>query len=230
MLILGIERDYTPLKQAAQELQISQEDLIHLGACGNAQICVDVYNDTSGQSRTRVDDGYDSSKTLDGQKSVVDSELITYDPWKTRANEMPPGFYELPMDVLRMFESPDTVSVELYEAYKKDDIDWWCIEFYKPPKIRLHNLYLLKSEMQRLRNSPAADLTAIKQPLRTKERDTLLVIIAALAIEAEIDLSKPSKAASLIEGLTAQMGSPVSKRGIEEHLKNVAGALASRSK
>ncbi|OSZ75917.1 hypothetical protein CAP37_11295 [Hydrogenophaga sp. IBVHS1] len=69
-----------------------------------------------------------------------------------------------------------------------------------------------------------------EKPLLTRERDTLLTIIAALAQEANIKISTPSKAAVVIEDLTVRMGAPVSKRAIEEHLKKIPDALGSRAK
>ncbi|VTU36841.1 hypothetical protein H6CHR_04808 [Variovorax sp. PBL-H6] len=73
-------------------------------------------------------------------------------------------------------------------------------------------------------------LPPTEKPIGTKERDTLLTIIAALAKEAKIDIAKPSKAASLIQGMADQLGAPVSKRAIEEHLKSVPAAIAGRSR
>lgn len=71
---------------------------------------------------------------------------------------------------------------------------------------------------------------AIERPLGTRERDTLLTIIAALAKEARLQIDQPGKAALFIEGLTNQLGSPVSKRAIEEHLKKIPNALETRMK
>lgn len=71
------------------------------------------------------------------------------------------------------------------------------------------------------------------KPLTTRERDTLLTIIAVLAKAAKVpldDYSKPGKAAGYIEGLTDEFGAHVSKRAIEEHLKKIPDALATRKK
>ena len=71
------------------------------------------------------------------------------------------------------------------------------------------------------------------KPLGTTERNTLLTIIAVLAKEAKVpldDYSKPGKAAGYIEGLTDEFGAHVSKRAIEEHLKKIPDALATRMK
>ena len=67
-------------------------------------------------------------------------------------------------------------------------------------------------------------------PLDPRERNTLLIIIAALAREAKIKIDLPGKAAIFIEGLTDSMGTHASKRAIEEHLKKIPDALATRMK
>lgn len=74
----------------------------------------------------------------------------------------------------------------------------------------------------------AASLTD-EQSLGERERTTLLTLIAALAHEAGIDISKPSKAAGLIEGLTTKIEARIAARTIEEHLKRIPGALEKRS-
>jgi hypothetical protein len=68
-----------------------------------------------------------------------------------------------------------------------------------------------------------------ERPLKQRERDTLLVIIAALAELPKIDVKKPSKAAVAIEGETARMGVRVAARTIEDHLKRIPDALDRRS-
>ena len=69
-----------------------------------------------------------------------------------------------------------------------------------------------------------------EKPLTSRERDTLLTIIAALAKEAGINIDSPGKPAGFIEGLTAELGARVSKRAIEDHLKKIPDALGTRMK
>ena len=64
-----------------------------------------------------------------------------------------------------------------------------------------------------------------EKPLERRERTTLLVIIAALANMAKIDVTKPSKAAGNIENQTQLMGARVAARTIENHLKRSREAL-----
>lgn len=68
-----------------------------------------------------------------------------------------------------------------------------------------------------------------ERPVERRERNTLLVILAALADMARIDVSKPSAAGATIESKTAQMGVRVAARTIENHLKRIPEALESRS-
>ena len=70
----------------------------------------------------------------------------------------------------------------------------------------------------------------VDKPLGTRERDTLLTIIAALAKEAKLQIDQPGKTALYIEGLTNELGAPVSKRAIEDHLKKIPNALETRMK
>ena len=70
----------------------------------------------------------------------------------------------------------------------------------------------------------------MEKAIGTRERTTLLTILAALAEEAKISLVTPSKSAELIAGMTERMGSPVAKRTIEEHLKKVTDALERKSR
>ena len=69
-----------------------------------------------------------------------------------------------------------------------------------------------------------------EKPLLSKERNTLLTIIAALTKAAKINIDSPGKAAGFIEGLTAELGARVSKRAIEDHLKKIPDALETRMK
>lgn len=69
-----------------------------------------------------------------------------------------------------------------------------------------------------------------KPLIAIRERETLLIIISALAKEAGIDINKISKAGVVIESLTQQLGSTVSATTIERHLKQIPQALENRTK
>ena len=76
----------------------------------------------------------------------------------------------------------------------------------------------------------AVSIQVANKPLIMIERETLLIIIAALAKEANIDYIKTSKAGVIIENLTQQLGSFVSATAIERHFKQIPQALGNRAK
>jgi hypothetical protein len=69
-----------------------------------------------------------------------------------------------------------------------------------------------------------------EKPLGTIERNTLLAIIAVLCKEAGYDPSKHAKTAGLIQGTAAGMGLSIGETTIEDHLKKIPNALATRMK
>ena len=73
-------------------------------------------------------------------------------------------------------------------------------------------------------------LETINNPLGNKERETLLVIIAALAKEAGVDITKTSKAGEIIASMTQQLGASIGATTIETHLKKIPQALENRTK
>ena len=70
----------------------------------------------------------------------------------------------------------------------------------------------------------------LDNPLGERERTSLLTIIAALAREADLDISKVSKAGGIIERWTIELDARVSARAIEDHLKRIPDALERRGK
>lgn len=104
------------------------------------------------------------------------------------------------------------------QRFKRDEITQWLEAIGH------------KSVYQFQVKGPGRDAAGSEKVLGTRERDTLLTIIAALAKQAKIDVNAPGKAALTIEGWTTEIEAHVSKRAIEEHLKKIPDALATRLK
>ncbi len=68
------------------------------------------------------------------------------------------------------------------------------------------------------------------KPLTTRERDTLLTIIAALCRDAGYDYTKAAKTAGLIQNTAAALGISIGETTIENHLKKIPDALVTRMK
>ncbi|HNO32546.1 MAG TPA: hypothetical protein PKI78_12225 [Anaerolineales bacterium] len=75
-----------------------------------------------------------------------------------------------------------------------------------------------------------ASLQANEQPLETRERNTLLLIIAALCKEARLDINTPAKTAGLLKSMLSNMDMQIGETTIEVHLKRIRDALRSRMK
>lgn len=70
----------------------------------------------------------------------------------------------------------------------------------------------------------------LEAALSTRERQTLLIIIAALCKEAGIDPSRPQAAGATIEALTECIGARVDQETIARKLKLIDEALESRTR
>jgi hypothetical protein len=68
-----------------------------------------------------------------------------------------------------------------------------------------------------------------QKPLSTKERNTLLVLLAALCKEGKIDYKKPGMAAAVAK-MTENIGSPISDDTIRNVFKQIDEALDARNK
>ncbi len=85
------------------------------------------------------------------------------------------------------------------------------------------------SALQNLEAHISEPESGAERPVGRRERSTLLVIIAALAKLAKVDVAKASSAAASIESQTALMGARVAARTIENHLKRIPEALENKA-
>ena len=79
-------------------------------------------------------------------------------------------------------------------------------------------------------HSATQTATPDDRSLGTRERNTLLTIIATLAKEAGIALDQTSKTAESIANAAEMQGLTIARRTIEEKLKLIPDAIAARSK
>lgn len=75
-----------------------------------------------------------------------------------------------------------------------------------------------------------SDSMLLSKPLSTRERNTLLTIIAVLCKDLDYDTKKHAKTAGLIHSTAAEMGLSIGESTIEGHLKKIPDALAARMK
>jgi len=123
-------------------------------------------------------------------------------------------------------------TIEFHKKYygdsQKYDVDKEVNELYDNKdniaKLVIENINL-KREIESLQTQPQAE-----KSLSTRERNTLLTIIAALTHDAKIDILKTSKSGEIISRMTQQLGAFVDGETIASKLKQIPDALERRSK
>jgi hypothetical protein len=109
------------------------------------------------------------------------------------------------LDIGERSINAETLSVEgtFYAAY-------WACELYPATFLKWaeSNGWKIPDELTGLLNSPEP----VEEKLDTRERTSLLQIIAVLAKEADLDLTKHSKAAETLQAMGAQHGLELPKK------------------
>ena len=120
----------------------------------------------------------------------------------------------------RSFLDEEKYSPKVTPTFRRTTIAKWLI------KNNLNSIYPF------IKNPSSSETNTYNQskPLSTKERNTLLAIIATLCQEAKIDYTRPAKAAASIQHTADSMGISIGESTIESHLKKIPDALASRMK
>lgn len=174
----------------------------------------------------------DSANTLisfdEFEKFLKIYDLDQYIIWSSDESEIGARFdkeVDIATEAVELIKSR---KMSIDAAIQQDDIEELRRKVADDPemiaKILHENIYLKYSHREDKQADTAKPLVAVR------ERETLLIILSALAKEANIDISKVSKSAALIERLTQQLGAAVGATTIERHLKQVPQALANRTK
>lgn len=231
---LKVALSYVALEKAGVLLGVSVDELIHAGAFNQVQICVNIYARASGLGMRRIEvvinGDYTEVDAKDREDAKAHDKVSCEWIERLKCNMMPVGIYEVTQDDLRLLEMRETTSMEIGEAFKSDERGLWEIEFDPNVEIKRSDLVMLTTEIDRIQMGSGIKATSIDKAITTRERNTLLTIIAALAKQAKIDVNDCGKSAQYIAGLTDEIGASVSKRAIEEHLKKIPDALSSRMK
>lgn len=106
------------------------------------------------------------------------------------------------------------------------DLNW----FEEPVVVRRGDVRVTASAIEAILSQPSSATAIVEKPIETRERNTLLCIIAALCKEAGYDYNKAAKTASNIASTAAGMGLQIGETTIENHLKKITDALGSRMK
>jgi hypothetical protein len=112
------------------------------------------------------------------------------------------------------------------QRFSRSELARWI----KQNGVRSAYQFDLNSPVLDTRNSNPNAMQQTEKLLSTRERNTLLTIIAALCKDAGYDITKPAKTAGLIQSTAAKMGLSIGESTIEGHLKKIPDALEARMK
>lgn len=111
--------------------------------------------------------------------------------------------------------------------------DWFWLPYeIEMASVELEAAFLMEEVLkyETRHDAEAPQPHRVEKPIGTRERDTLLTIIAVACREAKLDYSKPSKTAALIQDSAAKLGIAIGETTVEGHLKKIPEALRARMK
>lgn len=218
------KRNYLTFTELQQRWQCSENDLSFAIICGELKPSlkldpasrsilfeVDAMGDWEVFAPKHYDDGYDCC-------------VIARDHW----------YFLQDARQISPFDCEFRLASDTRNATKFDiPYDNW---YLLPKRLKLDDVkkeaVFLMVEITRYeeKNGEKSSIESIDKPLGNRERDTLLTIIAALCKDLNYDYTKSSKTADLIQDTADKMGFSIGKRTIDEHLKKIPNALATRIK
>ena len=228
-----IKYSYVNLEKAGTLLGVTASNLIHAGAFGQVQICVNIYARSKGAQFQRVELPTEADELEfdeEFKEEAVEHNKIFFN-WVNRLkiNVMPAGIFEVGQEDLRFFEMPEITTLKLGDAYKSNQDGLWDVAFDPFIEIERSDLVILTTEIARIQKEGGIS-NVLDKPLKTRERNILLSIIAVLCKEAGLDSTKHAKAAVSIQNAAAGMGVSIGESTIEGHLKKIPYALEGRMK
>jgi len=164
----------------------------------------------------------------DGEVNLLNSwvESSAFSEWcESRSIELGESWWSLLDEELKIASAAS----EEGEIYRRTLEGQSHIEDIKM-ELEGRGMDFLFAEIDLLRSKLKQPIARKDNPLSTRERDTLLAIIAALCNVAGYDASKHAKTAGLIKDAAAAMGVSIGETTIEGHLKKIPDALGTRMK
>lgn len=203
-------RIYFSLPQVAEVLKCNIEDIIHWGATGLVKIGIPYQSDWI--NPPLIYDEKNLNKHLPDYMgfAFIASEYLFSAELKGRCT-------------FNALHLPDGQTI-LFPPSENEFSEWVK---YANNGLEFSQLFM---RIEELREIQSINLDISTKPLNNIERETLLVVIAALAKEAGLDIEKVSKTGVLIANMTQLIGVPVGATTIETLLKKIPQALENRTR
>ena len=227
-------REWLTLEEAASELStalsedVDASDVLRLVLDGQLQLSIHLPAKTTARCRKLDDDAPDAPWTPGTIEGVWDVPMVD------RAKSQIEHDYQMGACHRTMCtqRGPSRRFGRAGRPSSAKSPPTWGVIFCRDLRLSSHKGASLLFAGRRLRSSfgnmhPSQRRPAdpLDKPLGQRERTTLLTIIAALAKEAKVDVSKPVKSGQIISALIAAIGYEVAPNTVAGHLRTLRKTL-----
>lgn len=167
------------------------------------------------------------------EKRLIESSLRTLLNWDEKREISTEGAFVISKDHENIFAIQGTAKdeAEVEGSIYFEKLPHHHIGYIPATSLPKGSELVLRTEvLTNLISKMLGNNTEIDRPLNTRERDTLLTIIAVLCKEVNFNYKTHAKTAGLIQSTAATMGISIGETTIEGHLKKIPNALATRIK
>ena len=233
---MSIIADYIQLSDAAVMLQCKEDVILQKGLMGDARLMFPAsrlpYTLCEGEDDVLTPitptEGHPTSDDLLGHgfhelaasfclELMTRGEVsVTYVPFLSHLKWLP-----VP-EVMEEEQDPET-SLGLLDKMR------YQIRFHEPLKILRQHVYIHREELGRLLSSGGRTSapSGMEKPLGTKERNTLLILIAALCQYAKVDLQSRNSSGRIL-GMVEEIGASITQETIKTVLGKISDVLKDR--
>lgn len=197
------KKTHYPLSKAAEILKCSIDDIIHWAGNGDTKIGFPYF----------LSDNL-FPPTFHDFESQTSKKISNYS-----------GFVFIPPSSLLNAQVTGRCTFEVLNLLDGKHLVFDTLHSFAINGIEINQLFIRDEELEALKSLD----NHLEKPLARSERETLLIIIAALVKKDDIDINRLSKTALNIANLTQQLGSPIGQTTIERHLGMIKQAISNRS-
>lgn len=205
----GVHKRYFDLEEVAQALSIEVKEIVHIAAHGDLPVFV-LAGGWLADAFVLDDNGRDWRRSSPLQGTKISGPVRIY-----------------PED-MQSYEGNPTVVIDRlmgdtggYDCHEPEQI--WEYRLREPIALADCKLVVTAIDFKPKESEPSLD----SKPIETRERNSLLKVIATLALQGGYDLNHASKAGVALSSATEQYGVPVGPKTVGKHLQ---AALATGAK
>ena len=205
----GVQKRYFDLGEVAQALSIEVKEIVHIAAHGDLPVFV-LAGGWLADAFVLDDNGRDWRRSSPLQGTKISGPVRIY-PEDMQSYE---GNSDVAIDRLM----GDTGE---YDSDEPEEV--WEYRLRESIVLADCKLVVIATDLKLQESEPSPD----SKPLETRERNSLLKLIATLALQGGYDLNHAFKAGVALSNATEQYGVPVGQKTVGKHLQ---AALATGAK